>query len=244
MMIRYILLFWGFTAFLAQISAQNTKPNADNAVWYTVQTGINNYSTLENVLAGERDQTTPVSYKLFSFNTSPTYSAICSKFLRPDLSLGVMLCYDRMAMKFQQLEYYYGNTLLAGDGTLHLHRTSVHARQLYHYIQKKKVNMYTGLSVGIAWWSATGNGVFARQKDAKEFAGEIRLLNGNPDFFFTPTSFSYSPASPQIKRPGLYPQVAIVVTGVRISFTKSLGLVGEMIVNGPALFSIGLSYKS
>lgn len=231
-------------AFSPQISAQNTKADANNAVWYTLQAGVNKYSLLENVLAGERDQNTPVSYKLFSFDVSPTYSAIYSKFLRQDLSLGVMLSYDRMAMDFQRLEYFYGNTPLVGDGILRLHRTSLHARQLYYYIQKKRINIYTGLSVGVAWWSATGNGVFARQKDAKEFAGEVRLLNGDPDFFSSPTSISYSPASPQIKRPGLYPQVAIILTGVRIPFTKSLGLVSEMTINGPALFSAGLSYKS
>ena len=111
-------------------------------------------------------------------------------------------------------EYYYNSTETV-EGSLNITRINIAARALFHYVNKDRLDLYSGLRMGFTNWLVTED-----LTDETYNYDEILTFN---------SGINYAPQ--------------LILFGVRGYFTDNFGANMELAVGAPHFFSIGLNYR-
>lgn len=110
--------------------------------------------------------------------------------------------------------YYYNGTETV-DGDLNITRLNIAARALFHYANKGRLDLYSGLRMGFTNWLVTEN--------------------------LTDETYDYDNVLDFSSGLNFAPQ--LILFGVRGYFTDNFGANMELAVGSPHFFSIGLNYR-
>ena len=191
----------------------NFAQNADYRSTISATAGANVFqllATLEDPisdsLGGEVKLKATASYGL-------TYDYGVNKWF----SIGLATAFNRISLNSPNVEVdREDGTVYSGPIDFKLSRTSISLRPLFHYGNKGRIDMYSGLRVGVSIWSV------------KLTADEAL----NPD-----------DVSGRFRSAGATPNVQIIPFGLRGYITPNIGLGFELGIGGPHYAALQLNYR-
>ena len=153
-----------------------------------------------------------------SYNASPTFQASYDYGVSNFFSIGGALSYNEA----QTLATNYSWTDAAGnvsvgDYDVRVARTTIGARALFHYGNKGRLDMYSGLRLGLGIWNIKFTSTNPQFDPEKEFKG----LRGN----------------------GVLPQFQLIPFALRGYITENIGLGFETAIGSPYMASLSLQYR-
>jgi hypothetical protein len=200
-----ILALCAFTASFAQ--------NADYRSTISVTAGANIFQIIARLddpisdsLGGEVKLKATASYGLnYDYGVNNWFS------------IGLATGFNRISLNSPNIEVDKGDgTVYTGPIDLKVTRTNIALRPLFHYGNKGRIDMYSGLRVGLNIWSV------------KLTADEAL----NPD-----------DVSGRLSSAGLTPNFQIIPFGLRGYITPNIGLGFEFGIGGPHYAALQLNYR-
>ncbi len=126
-------------------------------------------------------------------------------------SLGAAGSIQFMGVDYDNYEYETGEFV---NGDLSIVRTNVAMRALFHYFNRNRLNMYSGVRMGLTNWNIDNN---------------LTDKNYDYDEVLSSTGIVFAPQ--------------LVLFGLRGYFTENFGANLEFAVGPPHFFSAGLNYR-
>ena len=191
-----------FISFFSETQAQAQKRKEPKKTVFTVNAGI----SLAGSLIRASDLSTDAAY---SSNVFPVVQISADYYFAPKISVGAAGSYQLMIINYTD----YGTTNYSF--TAKIQRTNVGIRGLFHYVNKKHIDLYSGIRFGITNWN-------------------LELTEDIPDY----EPFEYIP----LKNGTLF-SAQLVAFGVRTYFTPFLGINIELAVGAPHFLSAGLNLR-
>lgn len=209
---------------------------------FSAHIGANQYNFIhfDEISIGEKDQNIPIPYVLFGGSNGPTVQLAYDRSLQKRFSLGISAAYHSLHLDFSGLRYK-SDVEIAGSGTIRQSHISLQIRPQYHFIKKRQLDMYSGLSMGVGIWTAQGSGDFSN-KQARNLANNTKLLKINA-FFFSIGSIMHDNHPVKLRGTGTVPQFAVTLLGLRGYFNKHWGAGFEIGTGTPVFVSGGLEYR-
>ncbi len=187
-------------------SVNNTMAQGDHSNALTVNAGFslvgNIFSLPDATGAGD----------IGSYST-PAFQIGYDHFMIDWFSLGAAVSFQQMGIKY---ESYVDTDGTIVDGELKIIRMNFAARALFHYVNRDRLDLFSGLRLGFTNWNISED--FTTNDGSYDY-GDV--------FNFSGTNFS--------------PQV--ILFGVRGYFTDNFGANMELCAGAPYYFSLGLNYK-
>ncbi len=164
------------------------------------------------------------SVKFGSINTyaTPTFQLAYDYGFKDWFSLGLGVSYNRLGVKFDDLDYRSDSLTVKGSVDLRTSRTTITLRPLFHYGHFEKVDLYSGLRLGASIW--TGSVKAEASAEAID-------------------RFKKSVHTPRFRLAGGLPTAAITPIGVRYFPIPNLGVGGELNLGAPYMVSVSANFR-
>ncbi len=215
------------TALCITLTSFAFAQNMDHRHTFTAHAGLNvfNFVSLsDNAMPSDITiEGGSIDFSSFDASSLPTLNLTYDFAARKWFSIGASVGYNQFSMDFDNLDYRGPeNERITGNGGFRLARTSINIRPLFHYGNAGRIDMYSGLRLGLSIWSASSIGNLqganiGDQLDNFNFGG----LRGN----------------------AVLPQFALTLFGLRGYFTEHFGLGFEINAGSPYMVSGGVNYR-
>ena len=184
------------------ISGTIAQDSKEHKLVFTANAGLSLAGTFISV-------TDLVSDESYSTNVLPAGQLSADYYIIPIVSVGLAGSYQRMAMNYTDYgtENYNFSAVIG--------RTNIGIRGLYHYINKKHINMYSGIRFGMTNWN-------------------LQLSEDIPEF----DPFEYVNFTN-----GTLASTQIVAFGIRAYFVDYLGVNVEFAIGAPHYVSAGINVR-
>lgn len=220
--------FLSLSLFLSAFSA--FAQNEDYKHVISVQSGASLFSPFRGTVTGSQESSdTTVSFSSGKMRNFPQLNIAYDYGINHWFSIGGAVSYNKVSLDLKDVKYNKTENL--GDVNLNVSRMTVGARALFHYGNANRIDMYSGVRLGVGIWTAkvSSNSLDNKLDDVLKEAGGSgiwRNLLGN-----------------RIK--GSFPmfQAQVILFGLRGYITENLGLNGELSVGSPYFASVGINYR-
>lgn len=137
------------------------------------------------------------------------------KGLQKWFSIGVAASYQSMGIEYKDYEYMQDGEAVTENFRTSISRLNVAIRPLFHYANSGRIDMYSGLRVGITNWA-------------------INTQTNDPNYDFEKdVSFGK----------GVNFAAQVILYGLRGYFTDNLGANFELALGSPHFASVGINYR-
>lgn len=155
---------------------------------------------------------------------SPTFQLSYDYGIRKWFSLGLAASYNRFGFEATDLDFKSPSTdsFVKGDVSARVSRTGIAVRPLFHYGNNPRLDMYSGVRVGLSVWKTklSGEGTAKSKDDFEEtFDGNFKFISG------------------------VFPQLAITAFGLRGYVTEKLGFGFELNLGPTYICSANVNYR-
>ncbi len=219
--------------------------NADFKHTLGVQYGASIFNLVKGDLSARLSSTQTDSVKF----TSAALSHISTIGLSYDygvkkwFSIGLAASYNQAKASLTALEIKNNKGVFdkLGDFSLTIPRTTVAARFLFHYGNKGKIDCYSGFRLGVGIWSVKTSGNITSEQ-LKRAVDELKkelpteVVDAIPAFDDIITNIKTKPTF-------TFPQVQLILFGIRGYVTKNIGISAELAAGSPYAASIGANYR-
>ena len=204
--------------------------NEDYKHVISVQSGASLFSPFRGTVTSSQESSdTTVSFSSGKMRNFPQLNIAYDYGVNQWFSIGGAVSYNKVLLDLKDVKYNKTENL--GDVNLNVSRVTVGARALFHYGNANRIDMYSGVRLGVGIWTVkvSSNSLDNKLDEVLKEAGGNgiwRSLLGN-----------------RIK--GSFPmiQAQVILFGLRGYLTENLGLNGELSVGSPYFASIGLNYR-
>lgn len=220
------LIIFHFLLFAFGAIAQNQ--DYQNVV--SVQSGVSLFSPFRGTITGSQESSdTTVSFSSGNASNFPQINIAYDRGINKWFSIGGAVSYNKGSMDLKNVVYKKTENL--GDVKLNVSRITIGARALFHYGNANRVDMYSGVRLGVGIWgvNASSSAVDGKLDEVFNEAGGSgiwRTVLGN-----------------KLRGGFVMPQVQVILFGLRGYITESIGLNGELAVGSPYFASIGINYR-
>jgi hypothetical protein len=219
-----ILTFWQLKSF---------AQNEDYGNVISVQTGASLFTPFRGEVKGsEESADTVISFSAGRIHKYPQINIAYDRAIKPWFSIGGSMSYNRIAADLENVKYHRTEDL--GSFTLDMTRVTVGARALFHYGNANRLDMYSGLRLGIGIWAVSASSSLVSDLDNK--AGQIAKEIGNSGLWRTFVG-------DKIRGRFALPQAQLILFGIRGYITEHIGINGELSIGSPYFASIGINYR-
>jgi len=196
----------------------------------SVQSGVSLFSPFRGtVKSSTAAADTTVSFSSGKMQNFPQLNLAYDYGVKKWFSIGGALSYNKVGLNLKDV--IYNKTQNIGDVDLDVSRITLGARALFHYGNADKIDMYSGVRLGVGIWTAkiSSNRLDDKLDEVLKEAGGSgiwRSLIGN-------------------RVRGSFPmlQAQVVLFGLRGYVTDNIGINGELSVGSPYFASIGVNYR-
>lgn len=211
-------------AFVVVLNANAQSDNYPNTVsldiGFSLVGGIVDLLDSDNFSLGDVDNIPDVSDLRGSIegSSNPAFQVAYDRSLTNWFSVGLGLSFQQMDLSLNDVSYFdeeENQEVNIGTGSLDINRVNVGIRALFHYGNKGKMDLYSGIRLGLTSW-----GLNVSSADAN-FEQEVE------DFSLF----------------GVNPAVQIIPFALRGYLTENIGLNFEFAVGAPHFFALGLNYR-
>lgn len=204
--------------------------NEDYQHVISVQSGVSLFSPFRGTITGSQNSSdTTVSFRSGNASNFPQLNVSYDHAISQWFSIGGAISYNKVSMNLK--EVVYNRTENLGDVKLNVSRITLGARALFHYGNANRVDMYSGVRLGIGIW-----GVNASSSSLDNRLDEVFKEAGGSGIW-------RSVLGNKLKGGFVLPQVQVILFGLRTYVTENIGLNGELAVGSPYFASIGLNYR-
>lgn len=216
----------GFVFCVLTLFAQNE----DYQHVVSVQSGVSLFSSFRGtVKPSYQPADTTVSFSSGKMQNFPQLNIGYDYGVVKWFSIGGAVSYNKVGLDLKDVTYNKKEKL--GDVTLNVSRLTLGARALFHYGNTNRIDMYSGVRLGVGIWTVKVSSSALDDKldeVLKEAGGSglWRSLLGN-----------------RVK--GSFPmlQAQVILFGLRGYVTENIGINGELSVGSPYFASIGVNYR-
>jgi hypothetical protein len=204
--------------------------NGDYKHVISVQSGASLFSPFRgSVTSSQEISDTTVSFSSGKMRNFPQLNVAYDYGVNQWFSIGGAVSYNKVSLDLKDVKYNKTENL--GDVNLNVSRVTFGARALFHYGNANRMDMYSGVRLGVGIWTArvSSNSLDNKLDEVLKEAGGSgiwRSLLGN-----------------RIK--GSFPmfQAQVILFGLRGYITENIGVNGELSVGSPYFASIGINYR-
>lgn len=204
--------------------------NEDYQHVVSFQSGASLFSSFRGTIEGSTNTSdTTVSFSSGRAQNFPQLNLAYDYGVVKWFSIGGALSYNKVGLDLKDVTY--NKTQDIGDVSLDVSRITIGGRALFHYGNDNRIDMYSGVRLGVGIWTAK---VSSSTLDDRldEVINEVggsgiwRTLIGN-------------------RVRGSFPmfQAQVVLFGLRGYVTENIGINGELSVGSPYFASIGVNYR-
>ncbi len=191
----------------------------------TVNAGFSLAGTLVNLLDNEnldefdnvdQDEFSNLSGQ-FSGTSTPAIQVNYDRALANWFSLGAGVSYQKLGFDINNFSYTDGDNQQQNIDfvSTNFNRVNVSLRALFHYGNKNRMDLYSGLRLGITSWGASIESTDDQIEDDLEASGFV----------------------------GINPAIQLIPFALRGYVTENIGINFETAIGAPHFFSIGLNYR-
>ena len=223
---KFFFLAVGFTSFTLGASAQNE----DYKHVVSVQSGVSLFSFFRgNIKGSTQSSDTTVAFSSGQASTFPQLNFAYDHGINHWFSVGGAVSFNKSTLQLNDVIYKKTENL--GNVTLGISRLTIGARALFHYGNANRIDMYSGVRLGIGIWGVSGSSSAVNDKMDEIFkeaggGGLWRGIIGN-----------------KLGAGFAMPQVQVIVFGLRGYVTERIGLNGELGFGSPYFASVGINYR-
>lgn len=145
----------------------------------------------------------------------PAIQLTYDKGIQKWFSIGLATSYQTMGIEYRGYEYMQDGETVTEDFKTSISRLNVGIRPLFHYGNISRIDMYSGLRVGVTNWS-------------------INTQSNDPN---------YDPENDVSFGNGINFAAQVILYGLRGYFTDNLGANFELALGSPHFASFGLNYR-
>jgi hypothetical protein len=219
--------------------------NADFKNTFSVHYGASIFSRVKGDITGNGSTAAADSTKYTSagFSNIPTIGIAWDHGVRKWFSIGLAASYNQAKASVKDLEVRNnkGTYDKLGDFSITVPRTTLAARFLFHYGNKKRFDCYTGFRFGVGIWSVKTSANIDRDILRRAIDGikEDLKAEGLEDIPY------FNKVDNAIKTGGSFvlPQAQLILFGIRGYVTEHIGINGELAVGSPYVLSLGANYR-
>jgi hypothetical protein len=193
----------------------------------SVSAGPNFYqlvNKLDNLIKKNIPQTDSLKYGNFSTSGQPTLQIAYDYSFNEHFSLGIAYSRNAMFFKFDSVKFTapIENSSFEGNISLRLARNTFTLRPMVHYGQSEKIDMYSGLRLGLTVWTTLVKGEIAAS------ASEEIQKNFKGRFGRTIT---------------VWPNASATLFGIRYYPIPNLGIGAEINVGPPYPLAVSANFR-
>jgi hypothetical protein len=219
--------------------------NADFKNTFSAHYGVSIFNAFKGPLDGTG---TPgiadsVTFSSAGLSNIPTIGIAWDHGVKKWFSIGLAASYNQAKASVKDLEVRNnkGTFDKLGDFSITVPRTTLAARFLFHYGNKKRFDCYTGFRFGVGIWSVKTSAnidkdVLRRAIDGLKDQVGADAVENLP---------SFDKVEKALKTGGSFvlPQAQLILFGIRGYVTEHIGINGELAVGSPYVFSLGANYR-
>ena len=217
--------------FLLSLSSLLTfAQNEDYKHVVSLQSGVSLFSPFRGTVKGSQElPDTTVAFSSGKAANFPQLNFAYDYGVNQWFSIGGAVSYNKASLDLKDV--VYNKTEKLGDIKLGVSRVTIGARALFHYGNANRMDMYSGVRLGVGIWAVNANSSALDDNIDKVFkeaggGGIWRNILGN-----------------KLGGGFAMPQVQVILFGLRGYITENLGINGELAVGSPYFASIGLNYR-
>ena len=238
---KFLILVFTCAIFGNALFAQN----ADFKNTFSVHYGASIFNAVKGDITGNGNPaiTDSVKYSTAKFSNVPTIGIAWDHGVKKWFSIGLAASYNQGKALVNDLEVRNNKGAFdkLGNFSITVPRTTVAARFLFHYGNKKRFDCYTGFRFGVGIWSVKTSGDIDKETLRKAINGIKDELNA-----------SQADALPFIdkveskittKGSFVLPQVQLILFGIRGYVTEHIGINAELAAGSPYFASFGANYR-
>ena len=217
-------------ASLVACSLGASAQNEDYKHVVSVQSGVSLFSFFRgNITGSTQSSDTTVAFSSGRASTTPQINLAYDYGINHWFSVGGAVSFNKSSLQLNDVVYKKTENL--GNVTLGVSRLTIGARALFHYGNADRIDMYSGVRLGIGIWGVSGSSSAVDGKMDEIFkeaggGGLWRGIIGN-----------------KVGAGFAMPQVQVIVFGLRGYVTERIGLNGELGFGSPYFASIGINYR-
>ncbi len=228
------LLFFALSIIGSSIFAQN----ADFKNTVSIQTGASLFNAFKGGVNGINADS--VRFSKGGFSNVPTIAVAWDYGISKGFSLGISGAYAQAKASVNDLEVANKKGVFEkyGNFAITVPRTTFGVRALFHYGNKGRMDLYSGLRLGVSLWSVKLSGKIDQDVLARAI-NEIANQTGLPDATLNngfgnklKTKASFATGSAQL-----------ILFGLRGYVTNNIGINFELAAGAPYAASLGLDYR-
>ena len=219
--------------------------NADFKHTFSVQYGASVFNLAKGDITGKLtpEQTDSIKFSSAKFSHIPTIGITWDYGVKKWFSIGIAASYNQAKAAVTALEVRNnkGTFDKLGDFSLTVPRTTVATRLLFHYGNKGRIDCYSGFRLGVGIWSVKTSGNITSEQ-LKRAVDELKkelpteVVDAIPAFDDIITNIKTKPTF-------TFPQVQLILFGIRGYVTKNIGISAELAAGSPYAASIGANYR-
>lgn len=219
--------------------------NADFKNTFSVHYGASIFNAVKGDITGKTNPGAldSIKYTSGALSNVPTIGIAWDHGIKKWFSLGLAASYNQGKASVTDLEVRNnkGTFDKLGNYSITIPRTTVAARFLFHYGNKKRMDCYTGFRVGVGIWSVKTTGNIDKETLRKAINGLKDELNASQA-----DNLPYlDKIETDIKTKGYFvlPQVQLIIFGIRGYVTEHIGINAELAAGSPYFASFGANYR-
>ncbi|WP_428656766.1 hypothetical protein [Runella sp.] len=196
----------------------------------SVQSGVSLFSPFRGKITSSQEASdTTVSFSSGKAYNFPQINVAYDHGINRWFSIGGAVSYNKVSLDLKDVVYNKKENL--GDVKLNVSRVTIGARALFHYGNANRLDMYSGVRLGIGIWGVNASSSSVDNKLDEVFkeaggSGIWRTVIGN-----------------KLGGGFVLPQVQVILFGLRGYITENIGINGELSAGSPYFASIGLNYR-
>jgi hypothetical protein len=218
--------------------------NADFKNTFSVHYGVSIFSAIKGDITGRTNPSITDSVKFTSakFTNIPTIGISWDHGIKKWFSIGLAASYNqgKAAVKDLEVRNNKGTFDKLGNFDITVPRTTIAARLLFHYGNKKRFDCYTGFRLGVGIWSVKTSANIDKATLARAINGLKEEFSISADDIPT---FNKVDESLKTGASFVLPQAQLILFGIRGYVTEHIGINGELAVGSPYVASLGVNYR-
>ncbi|MEZ4901173.1 MAG: hypothetical protein R2822_05125 [Spirosomataceae bacterium] len=204
--------------------------NEDYQHVISAQSGVSLFSPFRGTVQGSTAATdTIVSFSSGQMNNFPQLNLGYDYGVVKWFSIGGSMSYNKVGLDLKDVKY--NKTENIGDVNLAVSRITIGARALFHYGNANRVDMYSGVRLGVGIWT-----VKVKSKALDDKLDDVLKEAGGSGIWRSLIGNRVKGSFPMF-------QAQVVLFGLRGYLTENIGINGELSVGSPYFASIGVNYR-